>query len=125
MMDQREKLIELVAKALDAPRFRNKNGCFPTLEENVADILIYNGVVVLPCKIGDTMWSASSFTDGKVREGYISAFLVDESGAYGFHASFGVEPISVGFLIEEIGMTVFFTKEEAEKALARRKGGDE
>lgn len=49
-MGQREKLIELVAKAFDAPRFRNKNGCFPTLEENVADILIYNGVVVLPCR---------------------------------------------------------------------------
>lgn len=51
-MEQREKLIELVAKALDAPRFRNKSGCFPTLEENVADILIANGVVVLPCRCG-------------------------------------------------------------------------
>lgn len=120
-MDQREKLIELLDIAfLDS----DDNYGMPNIEQ-VADHLIANGVVVLPCKVGDTVWSTSPFTDGKVREGYISVFLVDEGGAYGFSASFGVEPISAGFLIDEIGMTVFFTKEEAERALEKRKGGDE
>lgn len=49
-MEQREKLIELVAKALDAPRIRNDKGDFTELKECVADYLLYFGAVVLPCR---------------------------------------------------------------------------
>lgn len=117
MMEQREMLIELLDKLDVYDDWLNN--------EAIADLLISNGVVVLPFKVGDAVRSAIPFTDGKIREGYISVFLVDEDGVYSFYASFGVEPISAEFLIDEIGKTVFFTKEEAEKALEKRKGGEE
>ena len=116
-MGQRKKLIELLDQ--------NCGYVEEQLAENLADYLFANDVIVLPCKVGDTVWSALPFTDGKIREGYISVFLVDENGVYSFYASFGIEPISAEFLIDEIGKTVFLTREEAEKALEKRKGGDE
>jgi hypothetical protein len=95
--------------------------------EAVADYLLANGVIVPPCKVGDTVYiienrdmlnidpSVCSVTDDEIYEmGYGRTqsgelkwlFLVLETGE--------------DFYDDEVGKTVFLTKEEAEKALAER-----
>ena len=97
--------------------------------EQIADFLLENGVIVPPCKIGDTI--------------YKSIFLKDRTGFYvehqvvGFHVGelpklrghkreqyfivWHKETNAISHLnFEQIGKTVFFTKEEAEKALKER-----
>ena len=90
---------------------------------HIADHLIANGVIVLPCKVGEVLYDATEFLDGtrypemylmiddkiivEKKEGREYVFTYD--GAYLSH--------------EEIGKTVFLTKEDAEAAL--QKGGAE
>ena len=65
-------------------------------------------VVVLPCKVGDTVY----------RLQYIEQTL----GRF----TVGAVPIKFAFIwLEEFGKTVFLTREEAEKALAEMKGETE
>ena len=102
------------------------------IEEFVADYLLAKGVIVLPCKVGDTVFiidnrdmldidpSVCSVVDdeifemdyGRTQSGELKwLFLLVESGEY--------------FYDDEVGKTVFLTREEAEKALAQKKGGAE
>lgn len=82
----------------------------------LADVLLENGIIVPPCKVGDTV--------------YYETFPVDNGSI-----SVGVQPHKIiayrlrmvtegNCLIAdfEIGKTVFLTREEAERAL---KGGGE
>ena len=74
-------------------------------------------VIVLPCKRGDELWTHGTFPSGgevyKVVASEVSTFngrtLLN---AYGFGT---IRP-------EDIGKTVFLTREEAEKALAEMEG---
>ncbi len=101
----REKLIELLGQV------QYLGG----LEEKVADHLLANGVIVLPCKVGDTVWRISKspylLRGMKVlgcsgwRDGW--RFLTDEGGQFSI----------THFEEADIGKTVFLTREEAEAAL--------
>ena len=74
--------------------------------KELADYLIANGVIVPPCKVGDTVWRIN-----RTFEEY-----PDKSKPY-------IEPDA--FLLQDvfnIGKTVFFTREEAEKALQEMEG---
>ena len=129
----KDKLIELIR---NAPRFEFPSGSraqgrtYQT-SANLADYLIANGVFVLPCKVGDTVYiienrdmlgidpSVCSVVEDEIYEmGYGRTqsgelkwlFLVYESGE--------------DFYDDEIGKFVFLTKEEAEKALAERIVGE-
>lgn len=73
-------------------------------------------VIVLPCKVGDEIWSGAPFADGNLRKGEIVQINVDEDGFCGFWASFGAEPVAAEFVNEDIGKSIFFTREEAEAA---------
>lgn len=124
-MTERERLVELL---IDYP-------CMSTAEENfiesiaadLADYLLANGIVVLPCTVGDTVYiidnrdmlnidpSVCSVVDDEIYEmGYGRTqsgelkwlFLVCETGE--------------DFYDDDIGKTVFLTCKEAEKALAER-----
>ena len=110
----RERLIELLdGKSLD------------TIEdvEYVADILLENGVIVPPCKVGQTVYEIQPIRQ-RVQSYEITTLkwnghywwftwiIKDHNGIYG-----NVE----GFSSRQIGKTVFLTREEAEKAL--KKGG--
>lgn len=123
-MTQREKLIELLENASAAP-----NG-----ERNVAtlaDHLLENGVIVPPCKVGDTVYSIEKmclgclhFTDGGYSD-YCECTLDDSKLM--FECDFDKQCIyqicpkkfTYG-MIESIGKTVFLSREDAEKALAER-----
>ena len=107
----RDRLIELLAvgnqKAIDAkPAFQREAICI------IADYLLANGVIVPPCKVGDTVW-VKDFMWGlipcKVDEPY--HYVCGESGGCTLEGC---------FTDKDIGKTVFLTKEQAEQALKER-----
>lgn len=103
-----------------------KDRWLPEAIKRLADHLLANGVIVPPCKVGDTVYVVDGTTDGIV-EGIITNL------EYNIYTN-PQEWITVkanypffGWLEEKnridllLGKTVFLTKEEAEKELERRK----
>lgn len=114
-MTERERLIELMSTA-GWNIFSDAQA-----KEQLADYLLDNGVIVLPYKIDTTIWTNEPFKDGVVRDGDIIAFEVMRGGASEIIVNFDPEPLTASFLIEDVGKTVFFTREEAENALKEQK----
>lgn len=94
----------------------------------IADHLLANGVIVPPCKVGDTAYVPWTW-DGQEGVGFAEVeeikiydnknhimFFIDlQSDIEEFNQKYG------GWKLDKsIGKTVFLTKEEAEKALAER-----
>ena len=108
MADMRERLIELINTDM--------SGCDGDYAEEMADYFIENGVIVLPCKVGDTLYVLLN----RIKE-------IDECKVIGFMC--GRENDTIQFLDgsiytlwdrkydEHFGKTIFFTREEAEQAL--------
>lgn len=107
---QRKRLIEILSQ----PIFPKK-GVDPA--EVVADYLLDNGVLVPPCKVGDTVYQiipkcSPAFGMCPYNGGYGTARC--DKGPCKAH----IKEISFSLSdIENIGKTVFLTREEAEKAL--------
>jgi hypothetical protein len=103
-MTDRERLIELIDKVL----VKYDRGCLPFVMNEIADCLLANGVIVLPCKVGDTVWEIDADNpfeeELQVIESKVERFYVGTS--HNLH------------LID--CKTVFLTKEEAERALKER-----
>ena len=78
--------------------------------------------VELPCKVGDKVWCISNYT--KPKEFQITILTMSEN-----HYSFVIEADKGVYKHycdkDSVGKYVFFTKAEAEKALAKMKGGAE
>ena len=126
----RDRLIEIL---LDGVTFTDEYK-FPARKqaEYVADRLLANGVIVPPCKVGDTVYMPWQWggTDGiailtierisitEARPTVRTDFYSDDY-AYFDKYNCGV------FSFDDFGKTVFLTREEAEKALARMKGEGE
>lgn len=122
-MTERERLIELMQE------WGNKNtDSFPF--EKVADHLIANGVIVPSCKVGDKIYLPWEWKETSgVAVLTIERMSITESGQsvrtdfwsddedYWLAYNCGV------FKFDEIGKTVFLTREEAEQALAERNEG--
>lgn len=76
-------------------------------------------LVVLPCKVGDTVY----YRNGKKRiiDFEVTGFSVDDTGAWLIHAEHhdDEKSTSYGYSLDtdKIGTTLFLTREEAEKAL--------
>ena len=106
----REKLIELllrVSKEKDCPQMHE-----------IADYLLENGVIVLPCNIGQRVWMLKNWGALKIIEGKVSMIYqkADESWKFRVTRNFAVED----FKTEEVGKRVFFTVDEAMNALEER-----
>lgn len=110
--------------------------------ENLADHLLANGVIVPPCKVGQTVYaiSESRISECRVYEICIcgnekiimtdhncdydckgcpfSSWGQDYSGEHSCQGEYG----TYSFAFEDFGKIVFLTREEAEKALAEREG---
>lgn len=91
------------------------------LAENITDDLLANGVIVPPCKVGDTVFVPT----GDEEQSWIDEYKVK----YFYCSSKDINRIYIecgtmgkNFKPKYIGKTVFFTREEAEQAL---KGGEE
>ena len=74
-------------------------------------------IIVVPCKVGDEVWSAEPFVDGQIRKGKVTVINIDSHGFCGFWASFHPEAVSAEFIQGEIGRTIFFSHEDAVAAL--------
>lgn len=112
-MTERERLIELLSgKSIDT---------LPDIEY-VADYLLENGISILPCKIGDTLYyhdyKCGVFNDDKSEWNIIDSIVceirIKKKGVLVEMSSGRI------FTHKDFGKIIFHTKEEAEKALAER-----
>ena len=100
--------------------------------EKIADHLFANGVIVPPCKVGDTVYSFCDVFGAilpYVVQNFSIGFMGKDRQNYWVweatsHATETAELLDeIDFDLDNIGKTVFLTREEAEKALAERSEG--
>lgn len=116
-MDAKNKLIEMIQSAT--------NGCARYWASLIADKLLAEGVIVPPCKVGDTVYMPSIWykqvhsyivVEINLGAGNNNAVVLDEYvGGFILHRSQAV-------YFNQFGKTVFLTREEAKKALERSVG---
>lgn len=103
----KNRLVELLYEAEG-----QVNNDLPSLEQ-IADYLLANGVIVPPCKVGDIVYIIGAFTGQKVFDTVQSITFTGDGVCLNLKCGAVVVP-------QQLGKTVFLTKEEAEKALAER-----
>ena len=117
----RERLIELLSAADGVGKrviFDNAN--LKAYIAELADHLLANGVIMPPCKVGDTVYFV--IYDSVIDEWHISPEPVVDVTTKGFYTS-GHEGSNENgdlWLWEDVGDDIFLTQEEAEAALAER-----
>lgn len=98
-------------------KYAHLESCYP---ERVVDYLIENGVVVPPCKVGQKVWKLMFWlkSPAEIIEGKVSMLQQKADGTWKIRITrrSSVEDIT----LDEIGKTVFLSREEAEMVL---KGG--
>lgn len=121
MMGQREKLIELITTADDEYVYSDDDKDGTGEIAYIADHLLANGVVVLPCKVGDFVYIPDPEKNVPIRlrvngiSVSVSGKPILRFGGYPFEYVWG----------DECGKSWYLTEGEANKALDRWKGGDE
>lgn len=125
-MNDRDRLIELIADiqndfekwCVECAEDGHKD--HQPLGEHLADKLLANGVIVPPCKVGDTVYY---FVGNEICRGTIDTFQIDTKEnwyiAYCKTDCNLTGEIKLAFW--EFGKTVFLTKEEAEEKLKEMK----
>lgn len=106
----KEKLNVLLDTMIDEYEGKNLS------TEKIADYLIQNGVVVLPCKVGDVVYRimTSHHTRIKsIKETKVCRIAVDDDGIYLFCQHCAATK-------SVLGKNVFLSREEAEKKLKER-----
>lgn len=126
-MDAMGRLIELIDEAeYERMKYEMAQKFYPFGEykrrsEFVADYLLANGVIVLPCKVGDYIYYPWHY-DGNsgvailevnkiVINGETLVFILDPESDM---------PMPCWFSMDDFGKTVFLTKEEAIAALKEK-----
>ena len=113
-MTDRERLINLM---IESKKTDPETGSFT---EYLADLLLEHGVIVLPCKVGDRLYevtgrkTVSVYKVKAIRVELFSLFI-----EWDIVEGFVWQSLS-GINADEIGKTVFLTREEAERALKER-----
>lgn len=115
----RDRLVELLEKAI---RHADQNYVGKEWDGKycglMADYLLAEGVIVPPCKVGqDGYW----VTSHGIVPVIFDKILLSVSNEWKVRARYFVKETAY-FLFEDFGKTVFLTREEAEKALAERRG---
>ena len=121
----RERLIEILKLgSCPSPYLCDENCKYANLErcyeERTADLLLEHGVVLLPCKVGDRLYevtgrkTVSVYKVKAIRVELFSLFI-----EWDIVEGFVWQSLS-GINADEIGKTVFLTREEAEQALRER-----
>ena len=126
-MTERERLTELIMNTPKIPVIINGRAQGRTYQtaRNIADHLLANGVIVPPCKVGDTVYYLNTqyhmaLYRNKVYEAKVARIVVTSLGvALVIHIRDDSGCCEVPD-IRDFGKTVFLTLEEAEKALAER-----
>lgn len=88
------------------------------LEGKLADHLLAEGVIVPPCKVGDTLYVISQMKDKRIlpfiNEYEVTSIWLKKKSIVIYHEMDGFIKI---FRQTDFGKTVFLTREEAEEAL--------
>ncbi|MEE0898668.1 MAG: hypothetical protein U0L88_13715 [Acutalibacteraceae bacterium] len=115
--NQRERLVELLNEATFGVNVHTlADHLSRETIERVAEYLMANNVVVLPCKVGDTVyciWKYSDFAKEDIpfiQESRVSGFVIEDYVTQIIPENYG-EMIDLWHLL----LDVAFTKEEAEK----------
>ena len=123
-MIDRDRLKKLVNEAFIKS---DDNFGMPSIKQ-VTDYLVANGVIALPCNVGDTLYYYSP-DYGTILPYFVESINIRYLGDEGEHCIYTFETNclhgdelmdSIDFELDEIGKTVFLTREEAEKALKER-----
>lgn len=115
----RDRLVDLLRKSIYIYRIAPPpyTADTHTLEDYIAKNLLANGVIVPPCKVGDTVWFIQS--RGKITETTVEKIVFKKGGLY--------LKLSCNSFYEttcrSIGKTVFFTAKEAEQELKGEHNG--
>jgi hypothetical protein len=118
--EMRDRLVELIKQAKQ--RTKNAN-C--DIERNMlfADHLIENGVRILPCDVGDTVYylDGSIIVESKVH-------CISFGGRYGDYKGgqihiYDSDKDNITVKLDSFGKRVFLTKSEAEAKLKEMRGG--
>ena len=120
----RERLIEILKLgSCPSPYLCDENCKYANLErcyeERTADLLLEHGVVLLPCKVGDRLYevmgrkTVSVYKVRAIRVELFSLFIE-------WDIVEGIVWKSLVINADDIGKTVFLTREEAERALKER-----
>ena len=123
-MSERERLVELI---LNAPKLvipfgnRAQGKTYQTVV-NIADHLLANGVIVPPCKVGDTVYVLPTGDNGLEEITEMRALGFAIGTPYNVANCFRVRGTSALYQpsFEQFGKSVFLTREEAESALEER-----
>jgi hypothetical protein len=132
-MEQKKRLVELLNEEISHLVLTDIDLTWTCERINyLADYLIANNVVVLPCKVGDTVHSFSAdfgvvlpYLVGTLNIGYMG-----KSGVYYSYEANCHDPETdelldeIDFEIEDIGKTVFLSRAEAENVLKERNNGN-
>ena len=86
-------------------------------------------LVVLPCKVGDTVWVTRNPWTGKLLKKPLDAYVNGmKMYSHGLYVNFLFDTRKINgtrdYEIKHIGKTVFLTREEAEKTLEAMKDGN-
>ena len=132
----RERLIEIL-KLDPCPspylcdgncKYANLKQCY---EERTADYLLEHGVIVLPCKVGDTYYTIQKYCNTDPLDTEKEPVMPWDCENYCCRADCSFKEYridehrfdTVGFILSakgKIGKTIFLIREEAEKALKER-----
>lgn len=109
----RDRLIELRRQAMKHARNAN---CDIEREMMFADYLLDNGVIVPPCKVGDTVYRIFNEKVVELRVIAIPMHL-STSGCFSSVTAQNNRGASISIDYNDFGKTTFLTREEAERAL--------
>lgn len=130
----RDRLIELVTTDIECTKdghgdcsmceYRYADDkCAKYYSEIIADFLLANGVIVLPCKVGDKVYHLASIDTldelnvVEIFEGKVCSISKEEKTLW-FFCRYD-NGLNFWYTERDIGKKVFFTKEEAEQALRK------
>lgn len=108
-MTERDRLKKLLNEAFIKS---DDNFGMPSIRQ-VTDYLVENGVIALPCKVGDTIYRCGD----PIKKVY--EWEIEHIEIY-FDEIVFVDDSDNVFTADDIGKTVFLTREEAEEALKER-----
>lgn len=90
------------------------------MKKRIINWLFKKGIVFLPIKVGQSIWTAYPFVDGVIREGHITCIYITNDGINEYGVGYEGIPLADAFSLEDIGETYFLSKEETERTLNRR-----
>ncbi len=109
----RERLIKLI---------KNVTSCEKCFDEDIADYLIANGVIVPPCKVGQVVYRI--YWDFRIDKCKVSALTQKSDESFKIRVTSGINRSVFEVTPDKLGKSIFLTREEAEKAPKERENFD-